>query len=80
MGMDGGALMALLGPPDLKRQEPPAEVWQYRAETCVFDLVLYTKGESGGDARVTHLEARDREARPAAAPACLNAVLRARAG
>src|SRR5690606_34799342 len=41
MGLDRDGLSNLLGAPDLVRRETPAEVWQYVADDCVFDVVLY---------------------------------------
>ncbi len=75
MGLDATSLAKLLGAPDLLRREPPAEVWQYRGESCVFDVFLY---EAAGGQRVTYLEARDATARRIAARGCLNQLLRAR--
>jgi hypothetical protein len=39
-------ILAMLGTPDLKRLEPPAELWQYRAADCVLTLFFYR--EQGG--------------------------------
>lgn len=39
-------VLAMLGKPDLKRLEPPAELWQYRAADCVLNLFFYR--EQGG--------------------------------
>jgi hypothetical protein len=75
MGLDQTALARLLGDPDLKRREPPAEVWQFRGDTCVFDVFLYPEA---GQPRVTYLEARDDLARQVDAGRCLGALLWAR--
>ncbi len=75
MGLDAAGLAKLLGAPELLRREPPAEVWQYRGESCVFDVFLY---EAAGGQRVTYLEARDATARRIDARGCLNQLLRAR--
>ena len=75
LGLDPDKLTEMLGRPDLTRREPPAEIWQYRGETCVFDVFLY---EEAGSARVTYLEARDESAHPVAERNCLNQLLRAR--
>jgi len=79
MGMDPAMLEDLLGQPELRRNEPPAAVWQYRAETCVFDLVLYSEPDNDNLSRVTFFEARDRDAQPANAADCLDTLLRQRA-
>lgn len=75
MGLDRAGLAKLLGDPELTRREPPAEIWQYRGGSCVFDVFLY---EQAGQQRVTYLEARDGAARRIGARGCLNQLLRAR--
>ncbi len=75
MGLDGTGLTGLLGEPELVRREPPAEIWQYRGASCVFDVFLY---EEAGRHRVTYLEARDDTALRIGARGCLNELLRAR--
>lgn len=74
MGLDPQALDAALGRPELVRREKPAEVWQYRAGSCVLDVFLYPAGQGR---EVLHLEARDAaSAAPADAKSCLTALLR----
>ncbi len=75
LGLGPDRLTELLGRPELTRREPPAEIWQYRGETCVFDVFLY---EEAGLVRVTYLEARDESAQRVAERGCLNQLLRAR--
>ncbi len=75
LGLGPDKLTELLGRPELTRREPPAEIWQYRGETCVFDVFLY---EDAGLVRVTYLEARDEKAQRMAERNCLNQLLRAR--
>ncbi len=75
MGLDRAGLAKLLGDPELMRREPPAEIWQYRGGSCVFDVFLY---QEAGRQRVTYLEARDGAARRVGARGCLNELLRAR--
>jgi len=75
MGLDRAGLAKLLGDPELTRREPPAEIWQYRGGSCVFDVFLY---EQAGRHLVTYLEARDGAARRIGARGCLNELLRAR--
>jgi hypothetical protein len=77
MGLDRAGLSAILGDPQLVRREAPAEIWQYRSETCVFDVFLY---DQAGAQRVTYLEARDRDAAKIETRPCLNELLRARPG
>jgi hypothetical protein len=75
LGLAPDKLTELLGRPELTRREPPAEIWQYRGETCVFDVFLY---EESGLVRVIYLEARDGSAQRVAERNCLNQLLRAR--
>lgn len=75
LGLGPDRLIELLGRPELTRREPPAEIWQYRGESCVFDVFLY---EEAGLVRVTYLEARDASARRVTERSCLNQLLRAR--
>ena len=75
LGLGPDRLTELLGRPELRRREPPAEIWQYRGESCVFDVFLY---EEAGLVRVTYLEAHDNSARRVAERSCLNQLLRAR--
>lgn len=75
LGLGPSKLTEILGEPELTRREPPAEIWQYRGESCVFDVFLY---EEAGVVRVTYLEARDEGAQRVAERNCLNQLLRAR--
>lgn len=56
VGLDDASLLLLLGPPELKRREPPAEVWRYAGSGCALHLFLY-QGPAG-IYRVVHAEAR----------------------
>jgi hypothetical protein len=75
MGMGTASLSAFLGAPELIRRESPASIWQYRAEGCVLDIVLYP--ESGAD-RVSYFEAREDGLTKMPPRTCLNRLLRAR--
>lgn len=55
IGSSAIATRGLLGNPAMVRREPPAEIWQYRNETCVLDVYVY--------GRVTHAEIRERHTR-----------------
>ena len=55
-GLDGLQIQALLGLPDFRRRDPPAELWQYAGPGCILDAFLYA--EDGGALRVKHVEAR----------------------
>lgn len=77
-------LIALMGEPALKRVDPPAELWQYKAKTCVLALYLYADGKAakavgipvGTMAKVTHAEARDLDAKRIETGPCFHTVLR----
>ncbi len=69
-----------LGRADFRRHDPPAQLWQYRADSCILDLFLYP--DPGGDGLVVdHFEARPRGDRPVDPAACYGTLLaRAKAG
>jgi hypothetical protein len=66
-GMEPAQLIALLGEPDLRRLEPPAELWQYRNADCVLDVFLYA---DGGGYRVLRSETRSRHVVPPMVAGC----------
>ena len=77
-GLRQPEILAMLGKPDLKRDEPPAELWQYRAADCVLNLFFYREADGY---RLVHVEAWERSLAPGAAAAqCRDesALLRAR--
>ena len=72
IGHSGREVAGWLGEPQLKRRDPPAQMWQYRTPACVVDFFLY--GAAGADDaahEVSHVEIRPREAN---AGACLSAI------
>lgn len=68
LGLSTSEVEKLLGNADLRRREPPAEVWQYESMKCVLHLFLY---ESGGDFRVEHYEASGQDGQPETGGICL---------
>lgn len=56
-GLGPTELLSLLGEPNLRRSDPPAELWQYRDAGCVLELYLYRQGDAY---RVVRAEARGR--------------------
>ena len=81
VGLDFAGVIGLLGEPELRRREPPAEVWQYRNETCVVDLFFYneagvTPSASTGQAAVVGHDARLRSGvdGPVDAARCLGEI------
>jgi len=59
-GLAPAQVAALIGNPDLRRVDPPAEVWQYRSADCVLELYFY---DSGNSTRVVYAETRSRTPR-----------------
>lgn len=57
VGLPAHEISALLGEPDFRRRDPPAELWQYTGPRCTLDLFLFDKN-GNGEQRVIHLEAR----------------------
>ena len=77
IGHSGREVAGWLGEPQLKRRDPPAQMWQYRTPACVVDFFLYGATASNGATQddaalsVSHVEVRPREAN---ARACLSAI------
>jgi hypothetical protein len=44
-GLSDKDVQRALGEPDFRREEPPAQIWQYRSPECVLDLFLYEDTE-----------------------------------
>jgi hypothetical protein len=65
-GLEPADVVSLLGPPDLRRDEPPAKLWQYRAAGCVLNLFFYSET---GRYRLAHVEAWQRTLSSGSAPA-----------
>lgn len=59
----------MIGNPDLRRVDPPAEIWQYRNAECVLDLYFY---DSGASRRLVYAETHSRlpDRRPGEAAHC----------
>ena len=56
VGRGAREIAELLGEPGFKRRDPPAELWRYRAGTCMLDLFLYA--DRGNRLTVAHAEIR----------------------
>ena len=79
MALDGAALEALLGPPGLLREEPPAEVWLYEGTGCALHVFLYPERD-GAPYRVTYYEMRGEGGGIAAERRCLRGLIAAKRG
>jgi hypothetical protein len=76
MGREAGALIALFGTPGLDAREGPARKLQFLGPACVLDAYLYPRGGRGGDAVVTHVDARLPDGRDTDRAACVAALSR----
>ena len=79
MTLERAALEALLGPPGLLREEPPAEVWLYQGTGCALHVFLYPERD-GAPHRVTYYEVRGGGGGSAAERRCLRSLLAAQRG
>jgi hypothetical protein len=71
-GLDPAQVRALLGTPDFRRTDPPAELWQYRSADCVLDLYFY--GAAGAQT-LAFAQMRNRDLQQAAAGGCADRAL-----
>jgi hypothetical protein len=69
-GFDPAAMQALLGVPDLLRWESHAQVYQYRGDKCVLDIIFY-EDPIGGPFQAAHLSARGPGGQETEIKACL---------
>ncbi len=72
-GLGAGELETLLGAPDFRRRDSPAEIWQYAGPGCVLDTFLYA-GEDGA-LMVKHVEARSRSVTRVEPRDCYHGIL-----
>lgn len=67
-GKPPAAVRQAIGVPTLTRREPPAEVWQYTASSCVLDIVFYPHEKT---MIADFFDSRDLEGRPMDSGECL---------
>jgi len=67
----------LIGNPDFRRDEPPAQLWQYRLGGCVLDLFLYPED---GVHRVAYAGWHGRDTATAPAQSCMEQLQHDRHG
>ena len=72
VGLPPLEVTALLGEPGFSRRDGPAELWQYRGESCVLDLFLHKDGPA---LRVTHVEVRGRSVSRVDVDGCWRALV-----
>ncbi|WP_157967084.1 hypothetical protein [Elioraea thermophila] len=75
-GLGEADLRALLGEPDLVREEGEVRAWLYRGPSCLLDVFL----EGEGDARVVLAAARGVGLERVPEEVCLRSLSRGRAG
>ena len=76
-GKTSDKLTELLGAPDFRRTDKPAELWQYRHDKCSVDLFMYPR--DGGGLGVDFLDVRTFGNQGLSPQACFVAILKARA-
>lgn len=76
IGLKAAEIADLLGAPGFRRKDSPAEVWQYRTQSCFLDIFLYTDKAGGELYSVAHVEVRPRRAEPVTQQDCLRQVVR----
>jgi hypothetical protein len=74
-GLTGGELRAVMGDPDLVRNEGEAQAWLYRGPSCLLDVFL----EGEREPRVVLATARAAGLERVSEEVCLRALSRARA-
>lgn len=73
-GMSRADLTRFFGVPALAVQEGPGTKLQFRGTACVIDFYLYPPESGGGEARVTHVDARDHDGRDVGKSTCASAL------
>ena len=73
IGQPVAMVLADLGEPEIRRREPPVEVWQYRTDACVFD-VYFDETDEAESPVVVFYEARNREDGSAASLTCFREI------
>jgi hypothetical protein len=68
-------IVAMLGEPGFKREENPAQIWRYRSEACVLELMFYRLDR---DLQVRHVEARDEKFKAVAQNSCIESIVAAK--
>ena len=75
-GKTSDGVTTILGAPDFRRTDNPAELWQYRHDKCSVDLFLYS--HNGGGLSVDFLDIRTHGDQDISLQACFVAILKAR--
>ncbi|NQV99049.1 MAG: hypothetical protein HQ483_05095 [Rhodospirillales bacterium] len=75
-GLSAQKVEELLGLPEFKRSDEPAEIWQYRVKNCTLDLFMYETLDST-QRSVAHFETRATQGSSVSAKDCFTSVLKA---
>ena len=76
LGLSAKDVQEMFGVPNFKRYDPPAEIWQYRKDSCLLDFFLYVDKNPLKILRVIHVEARGRNITKISQKNCFLQVLR----
>ncbi|HER27379.1 MAG TPA: hypothetical protein ENI69_09760 [Rhodospirillales bacterium] len=78
IGLIDAELEKILGTPQFRRNDPPAQIWQYRNPTCRFDVFLYQDKARANAYAVTYVEARGLDVNRVSSRDCFLSVLQER--
>ena len=76
LGLTAEEVQKLFGVPSFKHYNPPAEIWQYRKDSCLLDFFLYVDKNQSRSLRVKHVEVRGRNINNISQKKCFLQVLR----
>lgn len=78
IGQNKSMLIKVLGSPDFKRSDRPAEIWRYKDKVCLLDIYLYQPLKVGppNAPLVTFIEARMPRGPSVETLRCLNIIRR----
>lgn len=78
LGLTTEDIKQMFGVPNFVHYDPPAEIWQYREDSCLLDFFLYADKKQPKILRVKHVEARGRTIYKMSQIKCFLGVLRTR--
>ncbi len=78
IGLLDSELERVLGIPDFRRKDPPAQIWQYRNQSCLFDVFLFQDKARSNAYAVTYIEARGLDVNRVSDRDCFLSVLKER--
>ena len=75
IGLSRGEVTRSFGLPALTVAEGPGVKLQYRGKECVLDFYFYPPQAGSGEARVAHVDARDRDGRSVGEATCVSSFV-----